>query len=807
MAEAHSSREDGAAPAPGRVPPPDDRVTRWAALVCGVSAGVGQVLLARELLAVLYGNELCLGAVLGGWLLWGALGSLLAGRSRARGPGPTAQRIVVLQLATPLLLMGSLAAVRAIPALLTGLTPAIAAKLPPDSALARFIWTAFAANPGEVIGLVPTVLLAGLAAAPLAACFGAQFVLISRLYTWGRAEDAGRLGRIYAWEAFGDFVGAGALSLAIVHHVSPFYVIAVVAGAVGWCAVRLATAAACALRRPTAAVAALLFIAMAIWARPLQEASLELRWRGFEVVAHRSSVYGRITVTRQGALHSIYASGLRLFDTPVPEVFQELVHYPLLAHSSPRRVLLIGGGVGGALREVLQHGPDKIDYVELDPELVEATEPLLAPADRQALRDPRVHVHPADGRRFIQQQGRTGARYDVVLLLVPDPASAQLNRFYTAEFYAEVARVLAPGGLLAFHMSSSEGYFSPAMKEFNVCILRTLRTAFGAWALIPGEQACVLATVGAQAIGLDADLFEERLHERGVDAIAVESMLRYKLDLFRRDMVLASLAEAPPGPLNTDPHPICYYYNQALWTTWFHPGAEALFERVAQAKPGTALLWLCVGLAALALFAARFRGRQWDVTFATAATGLAGMSLEFVLLLAFQTLYGSVYHKLGILVGSFMLGLALGALIAARLAVGAASLKLGLAIIAAAVAGLSALLPSIIAGVGGLPAGGLGDVLAQAAFPLLTGVLGALVGAAYPFATGCLRAMHVEAGRASGTIYAADLLGACLGAAAISIVLAPILGLVAAAGIVGAANGLGALVLCGVVLAAAVRRR
>jgi len=682
-----------------------------------------------------------------------------------------------------------------VPTLLVGIAPGLAAKLPADSGVARFLLTAFAANPGEITGLLPTVLMAGLATAPLAAALGAQFVLVSRLYGLQCEQDGGHLARVYVGEALGAFVGAGALSFAVVTALNPFLLAALVAAALAGSASDLARRE----QAPSSGVLGIgiaVFVAALVAARPIENSSLRLRWRGFEVVASARSVYGQLTVTREGSLHSVYANGLCLFTTPVPQLCEEVVNYPLLAHPGPRRVLLVGAGVGGALQQVLAHGPQQVDYVELDPKLVRLTRPFLHEADQQALDDPRVRLHLTDGRRFIQQQGARGVTYDVVLLVIPDPSTAQLNRFYTAEFYREVARVLAPQGLLGFGLSSSEGYFSPPLLAFNACVLRTLRTAFRAATLVPGDHASILAAQSPGVLRLDPDLFGQRMDRRHVWSESLGSMLHYKLDAARRAMVLQTLRDAPPTPLNTDLRPVCYYYDQMLWTTWFHPGARAWFERAAQATPLRALLWVGGALALLSLLAARLRPRHWDLCAAVATTGLAGISLEFVLLLVFQTLYGSVYHKIGLLVGSFMLGLALGAVVATRWAERRPPSKLWAAVVGTAIAALAGGLPAILSGLRALAERGCSEAVGQLLFALLTGLIGALVGAVYAPAIRCLRESGVEPGRASGTIYAADLLGACLGAGVTSIVLAPILGLVVTSGLVGALNGFAALILC-----------
>ena len=80
-----------------------------------------------------------------------------------------------------------------------------------------------------------------------------------------------------------------------------------------------------------------------------------------------------------------------------------------------------------------------VDYVELDPLILELGKRYL-PTN---LADGRIRVINTDGRLFVKQ---TAEKYDVAIIDVPAPATAQLNRFYTAEFLAEVKRCAGPGG-------------------------------------------------------------------------------------------------------------------------------------------------------------------------------------------------------------------------------------------------------------------------------------------------------------------------------------------------------------------------
>ena len=95
-------------------------------------------------------------------------------------------------------------------------------------------------------------------------------------------------------------------------------------------------------------------------------------WRGFHLVATQNSVYGSLAVVETGASRSLFENGLIVMTVPDPAAAEEAVHFALLEHPDPRRVLLIGGGVNGSVAEALTHpSVERVDYVELDPMIFE----------------------------------------------------------------------------------------------------------------------------------------------------------------------------------------------------------------------------------------------------------------------------------------------------------------------------------------------------------------------------------------------------------------------------------------------------
>jgi spermidine synthase len=125
---------------------------------------------------------------------------------------------------------------------------------------------------------------------------------------------------------------------------------------------------------------------------------------------------------------------------------EPLVHIPLFAHPNPHRVLIIGGGDGGALRHVLLHpSVDRALEVEIDHAVVEASLRFLPEISGGAYSDQRAELKVQDGARFVAE---TDERFDVVLVDSTDPVGPAAALIGDA-FLHDARRALAPGGLMA----------------------------------------------------------------------------------------------------------------------------------------------------------------------------------------------------------------------------------------------------------------------------------------------------------------------------------------------------------------------
>lgn len=131
-------------------------------------------------------------------------------------------------------------------------------------------------------------------------------------------------------------------------------------------------------------------------------------------------------------------------------IYHEMIaHVPLFTHPDPQEVLIIGGGDGATVREVLKHNPSRVDLVEIDPQVIAASRRFL-PEVGESLADPRVQIIVADGLQYVKQ---TKQKYDIVLIDSSDPIGPATGLF-GREFYQDAYQVLKEDGLMVAQTES-----------------------------------------------------------------------------------------------------------------------------------------------------------------------------------------------------------------------------------------------------------------------------------------------------------------------------------------------------------------
>ncbi len=174
----------------------------------------------------------------------------------------------------------------------------------------------------------------------------------------------------------------------------------------------------------------------------------EDRFYGDRILYSETSAYQRVVVTVSSLGVRLFLNGnLQFHSRDEYRYHESLVHPAMAAQGAPQHVLVLGGGDGMAVREILKYPTvQDVTLVELDPHMTTlfSEQPLLRQLNADALRSPKVHIVNADAFTWLEQNERS---FDVIVVDFPDPTNFAIGKLYTSSFYR----------LLDTHLSAS-GY-------------------------------------------------------------------------------------------------------------------------------------------------------------------------------------------------------------------------------------------------------------------------------------------------------------------------------------------------------------
>lgn len=216
------------------------------------------------------------------------------------------------------------------------------------------------------------------------------------------------------------------------------------------------------------------------------------------IVHAQSTPYQRIVVTRGPAGFNLYLNGhLQFASVDEYRYHESLVHPAMSLNGTPKRVLVLGGGDGLAVREILRWpSVHAVTLVDLDPGMtgLSTTFPPLAELNHHAFTDPRVQVVNQDA--FLWAANTTDDTYDTVIIDFPDPSTYSVGKLYTTRFYRMLRAKLTPDASVAIQCTS------PLFARSSYwCIVRTLEASgfvvrpyhvavpsFGVWGFVLARQ-------------------------------------------------------------------------------------------------------------------------------------------------------------------------------------------------------------------------------------------------------------------------------------------------------------------------------
>ncbi len=790
-------------------------------LVLGVVSQIGQVLFIRELLMIFQGSEISIGLILAAWLVWVSVGSKLGAFLAER-----------IEKTKHLLSLNA-----------TGL----ALLLPSTILLIRNLRSIFNILPGTYFSLYDMAITCFILMAPTCLMLGMQFVLLSKFWRKSeQTEDTSGGAKTYMGEAMGNIIGGLFFTFLMARHLNAFQSAAIVAMLMP-AAIFLINLSG--LKKAVYWQGLLLIVIVAggillDFSSDLDAWANQAKWQNYaplhQLIETHQSKHGTISILQREDQYSFYQSGHLVFssagpDAPDPGLENQdavlFAHFTMVQHQSPKSILLIGGGLRGVLNELVQYPVTQIDYIELDEVLTRSALSFLPHATVTALNDPRVNLIHTDGRLYIKSAQQT---YDLIIVDIPDPATAVINRFYTREFFEEAKARLNPDGVMAFGAISTPDLSGLAISNRNATLFHTFTDVFPHIAVAGETNLFFFGSLSDGQVSTDPLILESRYLESGVQSdtftprfyhTLFQEVQRRRVSWILRHHGRSETAHLEgPGPvpltipseaeqkqivealptvsrgffINSDFQPIGYFYSAMFLEVLTRAGQTGTLTGLLYIQPwwvvGLLILPPTIALGSKAIKAGLKPEPHTAVLFSVFATGFSAMVLQIALIFSFQSVYGFVYEIIGVIIAIFMLGLACGAFVSQRLINdkknirNLAKIQLGMAIFSILVAfGLenARLLIS--------------PVLIFSVFSILTLLSGFLNGLGFPLSAACCSARNQPAEKPTSSVYSMELIGACVGASLASIIMAPIWGILICCLIASVANisAFGMIVLTG----------
>jgi predicted membrane-bound spermidine synthase len=702
----------------------------------GLTAMATQVIMIRETLAIFQGNELIIGLFLGFWMLLTAIGSILISHFAIRFeqfPAPTqelqhpkssnhqiaespnrpiAQSSPPPRLPAPLLLLLAL-----LP--LTGIFTLI---------YLRYIFI----PSGVMAGLGQTSLVIFLAISPFCLVSGILFPLFVKELSAQKEKNLLHEG--YALDSAGSILGGLLFSLVFIFILNPFESLLILT-----CICLCLTLIWSWMNHRKARAVSILLIGTVILViliilKP-EKIFNELSFKNQEVIEVKASPFGKLAVTRIGEQLNLYINGVPAVTGNDPIFREESVHYAMLMHPSAEKVLLISGGTAGIIEEILKYPVKKIDYLEINPWMIRLIEKY-----RPLSKDSRVSYFYKDPRIFLD---RTGEKYDVILLNTPEPGSAELNRFYTREFFQLLRKKLNPGGIISLSIPPAGNYMNETSRMAHSVCYNTLKTVFPFIRIIPGWKDYYLASDST----LDHSLFKDYQSLGFTNLYVNPSYINEDLLKMRTDLIMKDLF--PQAPINSDLKPYTFALNLRHWLEKFRIDYRII--------PVSLLVIIVIGFLFLGpLNLGLFTG------------GFTASAIEFILLIWFQVIYGFLYQMTGVIFAVFMAGLAIGSFY--RLHIyknntfkGFLNIQASIAVFSATLASLMLIIPS-----------NTSNWSVILLIMILVFITGLLMGIQFSLSSQLRKSSVLKS---SGESFSADLLGSAIGIGLVSVYLVPQIGL------------------------------
>ncbi len=673
-----------------------DRTVIHVITATGIASVATQLVTIRELLAQFQGNEFVIALILFNWLILGGAGTLLSriftGHSRLATP----EKLAWISFTLLCLSVFQVMAIREL----------------------RDVFFA----QGASVGFYPTLVYCFCTIAPYSLVIG--FVLPYSLFVIRNIIPSCPGARVYIADNIGDIAGGALFSFLLVHLTTPFQSLLLAGLPLLITACLLfPSETRC---RPKPVLGAGLTLAVLLSGVLLEYRTLA-PLQG-KLAFYRESCYGRIEVHQDREQFTLFLEGKPVYSNNNPALAEETIHYTMAQTEQTRHILLISAH-SGIMKELEKYSPDKIDYLEIDPDVTSA---LFRFGLLKKING--LHIINQDGRAWLMNSKNV---YDAIIVSLPEPETFQLNRFFTDRFFKLAKQRLSPGGVLGFSVKGFENYLPEPQRQKISSLFNTAAESFRHIIMLPGGNIFFLCSDTLITADIPARLNEKKIQTNYISSFYYGNVTTERIaslnELVDRDQ-----------PINQDLSPSLI---RLMFSQWF--------LKFSSSPAGFAAILVVIFL----IYLLRITKEE----FVLFSTGCMNMGAEILVIFAFQIFFGYIYLQIGLIITIFLAGLLPGAWLGETFI----QKKRGTLVI-------TDIMLIIVTGFFIAAVYSFGDRL-PVFFYLFTGFL-------FSIACGCQFpvALHLsgDSDNAAVRMFSADLVGAAFGTIAASLVLIPFVGII-----------------------------
>ena len=592
-------------------------------LISGFISSISQVVLLRELMIEVNGNEIIFSFFLSIWLFLVALGTYLNQIIKFKKNNRKTNYLIILILIviTPLQFL-----------------------------FIHFLTAKIILISGMIINIPTVILIAFLTLFPGCLLIGFLFPLNCSLFSNLRNP----VHKVYILECFGMILGGIYFFLFIIffrnfslmvlmNFISVFYL---------WIYER----------EIKLLIIAIFILILLLFSNSIFLKNYASRFIPQKLISSQDSPSGRFDVTALEQQQNYFWDGTLIGNSENQNYAEEMVNFALLQHPEPKNILLIGGLLNGFPEEFnKENSLEQIDYLEMEKNIIDYYQENYQQENRKL----KANFIKQDPIKYLRKNPE---KYDLIYVSFPDPSSIFLNRFYTSEFLNLLKNHLVnEKSVTLITVSNSANFLLPELAELNSILNKTFTEVFEKTVIIPAKK-CIYAGSSGNYISNDPDTLKQRMFRRNkVGNWFNSALINDVCNNFRINDLQRRISQYD-SEINSNLNPRAYLLSILFWAKHLN---ISLSKGVNFLKNNKIILLfgILIFLFIIPYFSKKISGNtvNFKQNFNIFSISFIAIISELILIYLIQINFGFVYYVISILTMTFMLGLSLGFIISDKI--------------------------------------------------------------------------------------------------------------------------------------------